>query len=104
MHRDAVRRIRSAFEQDLRERDVIDRAQRSPKGGSRKLAMPIPVVFGVGIGASRQQRTRYHDEPGCAFRRLFMQASVTDVKKRLPILNSAWWNRCLGMLAQPRLD
>ena len=104
VHRYAVRRIRSGFEQHLRKREVTDRAQRSPKGGSRKLAMPIPVVFGIGIGAPRQQRTRDRDKPGRALGRIVMQTSVTDVKKWLPILNSARWNRCSGMLPQSRLD
>src|SRR5215472_11500066 len=91
MHGDAARRIRSALEQYLREREVIGRAQRSPKGGSRKFAMPIPVVFGIGIGAARQQATRDRDEPGFTLGRIVMHASLTDVKKRLPILNSARW-------------
>jgi hypothetical protein len=62
------------------------------------------MVFGIGIGASRQQPTRDRDKPGCALGRIVMQTSVTHVKKRLPILNSARWNRCFGMPPQSRLD
>jgi hypothetical protein len=52
MHRDTVGRIRSAFEQDLREREVIDCAQRIEEGHvthrpftERSLAFPsCPIV------------------------------------------------------------
>ena len=62
--------------------------------------MPVPMVLGIGICASRQQTARDRHESNRSFWHVVMQASMADVKKRFPILNSARLQRRFGMLLQ----
>ncbi len=62
--------------------------------------MPVPVVFGIWICSPRQQRTAGRDVSYCPPRLVVLQAGVTDVEKRLPILNSTRLRRAFGIFLQ----
>jgi hypothetical protein len=66
--------------------------------------MPIPVVFGIGVCASRQQRARDCHQPGRPLRSLVAQARVADIKERFPILDPSCLSREFGMLLQTARD
>src|SRR6185437_15152496 len=70
----------------------------------RKLRVPIPVVFGVGICASCEELARDVDEPGRSLRRTLMKAGVARIKQRLPTLNPARLARRIGHLSQTLSD
>ncbi len=89
VHGNAIRRIRSRFEQHLRERQMVHRTERSPQRGARQFAMPVPMVFRIGIRAPREQRACNRDEPRGALGRIVMQTGVADIEQRLPVLHAA---------------
>ena len=103
VHRDAVRGIGAAFEQHLGKRDVTHGNERAPKRGPRKFAMPVPIVFAVGVCTLAAQFTGNLDKSVRSFRRTVMQTRVAHVKQRLPILCSASLDRRLRMGSQAGL-
>src|SRR5262252_7705069 len=82
----AIRWVRARFQQDLRERQVPHSDKSAPEGSSRKLGMPVPVVFGIGIRALPEQLTRDFDQPSRPIGRFAMEAGMAHVKERLPVL------------------
>ena len=80
-----------------------DRTDRAPQRRSRKLRVPVPVVFRVRIGPEGAEPPRDRDEPFHASGLADVHARVAHVEQRLPVLRSARLCRELRMVAQPRL-
>src|SRR5215472_335325 len=69
VRRNAVGRIGAALEQDLCKLRMTHVDERAPKGGARKLGMPVPIVFGIRVSTPPQQFTRNLHKSVRSFRR-----------------------------------